>query len=1705
MKPLTGKLAIALKALLFVLLGNTSLFASDPYGNEWLAGASKTFKFPITQEGIYRVNISLLQSLGLPSTAQAQELWLYYKGEPVPLFIGDDVGHRTGTLQPTDYIEFVGIPSNQTVDSLLYKRTIWISRTKSLFNDTAIYFLVWKPGTTNQSLIAHVQNDTSQKQPQITYFIDESVLDGSLYGKGRYFRVSNFKFYHGIYDLSEGRYYRIIYLGAGASTTLTTTVSTPHIISSMPANLEIIIGGQDYGNYSVETRVGGNTIYSGNGIGYTPIIISETISSGILSTNNTVEIDLTNNYSTGLQIGIAYIKLTYAKQWVATGTHIGGTVYGPGSGSMFIITGSFTGTTPPVLINLTDKQRVILIDSSGVLLGRLPFVSDTATVYAGKPIYITDIEEFVPPNIDPSWDYVIITIRDWVNDPSGLIQQYAQHRSSNIGGSFNVGILAVEDLYDMFAYGIKKHPLSIRNFVRFFNSIKTHDRNLQVFLIGGALPFSNSSWYANTLIPTFGDPPSDGLLTADPDSLCQICLTAGVGRLAIWQLQELEPYLQKVISHETELYNIVPTLDYIWTKNVIHLGGGKTTYEQQQIRYLMEQLEQIIEGPQWGATVTKVYKTGPAPIQVTDAYKVDSIIREGCVLITFTGHSSYNSFDITIDEPENYPNEGKFPVIWSNGCYVGNIFTDQPTLSKRFLLTPQKGTIGFYGGYDLTLLYQDYYLTRGFYTSATQLAYGEPIGTIFKDAWRLLAGQSSNDVILRQHKETFVFHGDPGIRLHATDKAEYIVSETYTWMSPASLSVLQDSFDLRFLIFNVGRSVQDSFRIYIEQTYPDGNTEVFDWKVPSTIFIDTVDVQLPVGDQPGLLRIRIFVDAANDIPEYDDYVNNEVVLTTYVSSTDAFPIYPYHLQRVDTVPVTLFAFSGDVFSPPQDYIIEIDTVATFSSPFKKREVIKGAYGLIRWTPPVNWEKNRVYYWRITPANDTTRWKTQSFTVSGFAKEVTSGWEQHHPYQWEENFKYGLKYDWDTRRFVFGQAARKISIISANYWYNTNAGTGNINIRCRYPKLLIDGMLVDRGCCARWWRWRDNNGDWRWNSGFGSIQFFAIDTATGMLLGSQDNDNDWVGDVFKDMICPFDGPRAFYGIDMADLKLRIFETPNWTIDTAYSQDVLQEQIIDFVNSLPQRYYFGAYAIGGRDAPKPSLWKLALRSLFASLGVEVDSICDVCPWFFFTKLGDPTFQPVFQSGDTLDILFWDTIVSGYWPNGFMESPLIGPAGQWYRIQWDYDGVDNTLDSAWLTVYAVDRFGQEKIIIPRLFSKDTTITFIQARDYPYLRLRLFVKDDGNATPVQLKYWRVLYDPLPEFVYDPMSHLVVPNKDSFLNGEPLEIEIAVMNVSDFPSDSLTVKWFINGTDISKQYMLKSFKPKDTTIWKISVNTRSARGNVLIFATLNPFIASLGRQAQPEAYAFNNTFQLPFYVLKDPWNPFIDVTFDGRRIFDGDYVSPNPVIEITLRDEHPCLKLNDTSLMNIFIVDPDNKIKRVPFNSPDIEVIPATLSESGDNRMVIRWNPTFTKDGTYELRVQGMDVSGNSAGKYDYRVSFKVDRTPRITNIFPYPNPFTTSTQFVFVLTGYKVPDDIRIQIFTISGRLVREITKEELGPIHIGTNITKFAWDGTDQWGRPLGNGVYLYRVFIRYDDGTTPEHFETSADRFFHKGWGKLYIVR
>jgi hypothetical protein len=310
------------------------------------------------------------------------------------------------------------------------------------------------------------------------------------------------------------------------------------------------------------------------------------------------------------------------------------------------------------------------------------------------------------------------------------------------------------------------------------------------------------------------------------------------------------------------------------------------------------------------------------------------------------------------------------------------------------------------------------------------------------------------------------------------------------------------------------------------------------------------------------------------------------------------------------------------------------------------------------------------------------------------------------------------------------------------------------------------------------------------------------------------------------------------------------------------------------------------------------------------------------------------------------------------------------------------------------------------------------------------------------------------------------------------------------------------NVTDTLPLSNFKVLASGDTLVVSKLIDTKNYPGLNTLFVDVNPDFA------QPEQYRFNNFLFRNFFVKSDQYDPTLDVTFDGVHILNRDIVSAKPHILVKLKDNSRFLALNDTSLMKVQVRYPDGSVKEFKFDNDTLKFTPANLASGGtDNTATIDFIPYFPEDGEYELIVSGNDVSGNKAGDAEYRVVFSIINKAMISNLLNYPNPFTTSTAFVFTVTGSEVPQNIRIQILTITGKIVREITKQELGPLHIGRNITEFKWDGTDQYGQKLANGVYLYRVITNLN-GKSLEKYKSdgeNTDKYFRNGYGKMYLMR
>ncbi len=136
-----------------------------------------------------------------------------------------------------------------------------------------------------------------------------------------------------------------------------------------------------------------------------------------------------------------------------------------------------------------------------------------------------------------------------------------------------------------------------------------------------------------------------------------------------------------------------------------------------------------------------------------------------------------------------------------------------------------------------------------------------------------------------------------------------------------------------------------------------------------------------------------------------------------------------------------------------------------------------------------------------------------------------------------------------------------------------------------------------------------------------------------------------------------------------------------------------------------------------------------------------------------------------------------------------------------------------------------------------------------------------------------------------------------------------------------------------------------------------------------------------------------------------------------------------------------------------------------------------------IRYPLKSLEAGQHHLKIKVWDVYNNSSEDYiEFVVNTESDLV--LKHVLNYPNPFTTHTQFFF---EHNQPDsdlDVLIQVFTVSGKLVKTIEQHVSST---GYRSAPIDWDGLDDFGSRIGRGVYVYRVKVRTSLGQAAEKFE------------------
>jgi flagellar hook assembly protein FlgD len=116
-------------------------------------------------------------------------------------------------------------------------------------------------------------------------------------------------------------------------------------------------------------------------------------------------------------------------------------------------------------------------------------------------------------------------------------------------------------------------------------------------------------------------------------------------------------------------------------------------------------------------------------------------------------------------------------------------------------------------------------------------------------------------------------------------------------------------------------------------------------------------------------------------------------------------------------------------------------------------------------------------------------------------------------------------------------------------------------------------------------------------------------------------------------------------------------------------------------------------------------------------------------------------------------------------------------------------------------------------------------------------------------------------------------------------------------------------------------------------------------------------------------------------------------------------------------------------------------------------------------------EDGKHTLTLQAWDNMNNMTQK-DIEFEVSVDAELELTGVMNYPNPFSDKTYFVFDHNKPGNSFDVEIRIFNINGQMVETLYARSGAQ---GLSISPLEWDGTDSGGNKLGNGVYIYRIYV------------------------------
>ncbi len=1653
------------------------------FGNEWIDYDALYYRWKVVDDGLYRIYLRDIPGWRVSDSVRGADIALIWQGRAVPIYVSSQ-----DVLSADDFIEFYGQKNRGQLDVYLFKEGVRtpLNPRYSLFSDTSVYFLTWN---------AEVQSYARRMRDASTSTVGGKVpsygtVEWDTVFHDRWNKNTSDVAVVSLFDMAEGYGYaqpsrevKIQFRLAGVQHT------------GQKAQVRIRYTNYVHGQWKhSEATFTLNGHYLGK-----HILDSARVAEVVFEVEDTLlrsvnEIVLRETAGGDGLLMPAFVAVTYHRDFAfweggiqelslpPSDTALQLHIEGMEGGDVLIVWEKKSAMRYRVVRSGDRSFRFVLPPSRDGYDLVMAVEGDIHSPFYGGA------RRFRRP--DDVGDYLIITNALFRQGPVGedVVEAYARYRSSAEGGGYRVSVWTIDEIEDAYAWGIFRHSLAVRHFIQ--DIFHRGQRPKFLLLIGKGRTYNNfprgTQKYEEEyhFLPTYGYPGSDVLMVSDLDNRPLLA----VGRLPVIRADEISVYLAKLRALESLQHSAVLTPEeLLWTKRIIHLSGGKRN-EQPSFRRHMKELEDIIEQPLWGADVTTFYKENRTHEQPASA-RMNALINSGVSLITYLGHSNFTLLDFNIDPPETYQNKDRYYVFMSLGCLAGDFFRTTRSISEHHVLIPDRGAIAYVANSSSEFPRELALYSKRFYRYMNDEGYGVEVG---KGIWQVGLGlltyyDTTRSGLyrhpLRRHQQvwTVTFCGDPAVHFRQPRWPDFTFEVGAVQIEPTSLYRGVDSFRLRFSIVNLGKAIDSVVEVEFTHQFPDGQTRFLKRvTVPTPYYADTFEVMLPLDESPkvsGLNRILIHINpdrriAEGPIPQaYDNnwlVINGQRGYPIFVGDDGLIPLYPRNFGIVGTTPVVLQVSSAQFHTRQREILFEIDTVPDFRSSFKRSHVVHSGDRIITWTLPFASADSQVYYWRVRDARGG-QWRTSSFV---YLEGIDDGWNQSHWGQFVHNVQKRMGVDSAVRYYDFARYA--IEIKAQNMYFPRSDRLA--------PTWFYGNAPMDK-----------------WGSKFPSVSvaFVVIDPLT--------------GEVWKNPPGGKYGAFNPYTTPLPSNYLTIFP---FYVNTPAQRDSVERFLRDIV---PNGHYVIFYGIKkGKGDYKPHLWRsdpgeniAALLERYGARRIDELIQLGARPYLFCFKKADTSFMPIelIAQSDT-EIIEARFVVHPKYDSGTVESVLIGPAQRWKHFEWHVAGAD-TDDAYSCAIYGVSSDGQRRRLVGELNrGGQRSLADVLTDPWPMLQLVFSVEDAKKRTAPELHWWRVYYDALPDLSLEKGQQYTFV-ADTLEQGQKLQLQLEVHNPSPVDViDSVELRFqFIqsgSNTVIERSLIVPPLASGARRVVAFQYVTADMQGAYVLHVELNP------SRNPAEQYYFNNFAEFEFFVRGDDRGPLLDVRFDGVHIRDGDLVSSRPKIEIFVLDDNPHFPLNDTAVVDVYLGRTPFELYRQSYRDSGLVFIPpADPMERNEAQVVLQRR---FSEGIHYLRVRARDARGNVAGVRDYFVSFRVVDQDGISAVVSYPNPFSTRTRFYYTLSGKTLPSDYYLRIYTADGRLVRHVSRDELGPLRFGTHAFEWEWGGTDADGTPLANGIYIYQFAAWLGNGERFPRLDAkryrpleSVERLWRVNHGKMLLLR